>query len=126
MLMFCHGDGGKRDDYALLMATEKPEMFGRTKFREAHIGHTHQTRLEEKHGVRVRVIPSLSPADDWHSENGFVGNLRSAEAYFWNKKEGLVGTAIYNDDCQPPLITKRTLVDPESCLLPQTSTQYLQ
>ena len=97
MLMWSHeGQVGKRSDYPLLMATEQPQMFGATKFREVHTGDLHQVRLEEKHGVRVRILPSLSAADDWHSEHGFVGNIRSAEAYIWNKKEGLIGTATYS------------------------------
>ncbi len=96
MLMFTHGDKGKRNDYPLLMATEQPEMFGRTEFREVHCGHTHQVKLDEQHGVRVRVLPALCAADDWHAEQGFVGNLKSAEAYIWNKEEGLVGTAVYS------------------------------
>lgn len=109
MLMFTHGDKGKRQDYPLLMATEQPEMFGTTRFREAHTGHTHMTKLDEQHGVRVRVLPALCPPDDWHSENGFVGNLRNAEAYIWNKEEGLVGMAFYCDNAQEPIQTKREL-----------------
>ena len=106
MLMFTHGDKGKRQDYPLLMATEKPEMFGSTRFRECHTGHTHMTKMDEQHGVRVRVLPALCPPDDWHAENGFVGNLRSAEAYVWNLDEGLVNLAFYNDDAHPQIITK--------------------
>jgi len=109
MLMFTHGDKGKRTDYPLLMATEKPEMFGSTKFRECHTGHTHMTKMDEQHGVRVRVLPALCPPDDWHSENGFVGNIRAAEAYVWNKDEGLVGMAFYNDEAQPAITTSREL-----------------
>jgi transposase len=97
MLMFTHGDKAKRNDYPLLMATEEPGIFGETKFREAHTGHNHMTKMDEQHGVRVRVLPALCPADDWHAENGFVGNLRSAEAYIWNQDEGLIGTAIFTD-----------------------------
>jgi hypothetical protein len=97
MLMFTHGDKGRRADYPLLMATEEPEMFGKAKFREAHTGHTHQTKLEEKHGVRVRILSALCPADDWHAENALVGNLRSAEAFIWNGVQGLIGTALWTD-----------------------------
>lgn len=97
MLMFTHGDKGKRNDYPLLMATEQPEMFGRSKFWEAHTGHNHMTKVDEQHGVRVRVLSALCPADDWHAENGFVGNKRSAEAYVWNKEEGLIGIAIHSE-----------------------------
>jgi DNA repair exonuclease SbcCD nuclease subunit len=95
MLMFTHGDKGKREDYPLVMATEEPEMFGATFWREAHTGHRHQVRTSENHGVRVRILPALCAVDDWHSENQFVGNIRSAEAYIWNGSEGLIGTASY-------------------------------
>lgn len=96
MLLFCHGDRSRREDYPLLMATEEPEMFGRTAFREAHTGHLHQTRVQEFRGVRVRILPALSGIDAWHSENGYVGNIRATEAFVWSAQEGLVGTAYYN------------------------------
>lgn len=96
MLLLTHGHKGKRDDYPLLMATEEPEIFGATKFREAHTGHMHTTQLIEKHGVRVRILPALCPPDSWHAENGFVGNLRTAEGYIWNKDQGLVGIVLHN------------------------------
>lgn len=110
MLMFCHGDREKRGDLAGIMAAEQPAMWGVTKFREAHIGHLHQTRTEEKNGVRVRILPSISPPDAWHSEQGYVGNLRSAEGYIWNAEEGLIGQVFYTDDGQKPITTKREIV----------------
>jgi predicted phosphodiesterase len=108
-LMLCHGHQGKRADYPLQFATERPDIFGSTKYREVHTGHTHQTKLDEQHGVRVRVLPALCPPDDWHSSNGFTGNLRSAEAYVWNREEGLVAQFFFNDDAQPPVNTKYTV-----------------
>ena len=96
MLMWTHGDEGKRLDYPLLMATERPEMFGVTKWREAHTGDKHHVRLEEQHGVRVRTLPSLCQPDDWHSRKALVGSILSAEAYVWNKEDGLIGTATYS------------------------------
>lgn len=98
MLMWSHEAAIKRlrDDYPLLMATEQPEMFGVTRFHEVHLGDIHQVRLEEQHGVRVRVLPSLCPPDEWHSSKGFVGNIPSAECFIWSKVEGLVGTATYS------------------------------
>src|SRR6185437_7298527 len=70
MVMFTHGHKGKRQDYPLLMATEQPQMFGSTKFRECHTGHNHMTKLDEQHGVRVRVLPALCAPDDWLATNG--------------------------------------------------------
>lgn len=98
MLMFTHGDKGKRTDYPLVMATEEPEMFGRTVHRECHTGHTHMTKLDEQHGVRVRVLPALCPADDWHSQNFFIGNKRCAEAYIWSKEEGLISIVFHTEN----------------------------
>lgn len=92
-LMFTHGDRGKKTDWPLLFATEQPKMFGSSSWREIHVGHTHRTGLEERHGVRVRISPALCPPDAWHSDNQFVGNLRGAEAYVWHKTEGLVNVA---------------------------------
>jgi hypothetical protein len=100
MLLFTHGDKGKRPDYPLMMATEQPQMFGRTTFREAHTGHLHQTQVQEWHGVRVRILPSLAGADAWHAEHGYVGNLRAAEAFVWSATEGLVATAYYTVPAQ--------------------------
>lgn len=97
MLCFTHGDKGKKNDYPLVMATEEPKMFGDTIYRECHTGHTHMTKLDEQHGVRVRVLPALCPADDWHSQNGFVGNKRSAEAYVWDKEEGLISLVFHTE-----------------------------
>jgi hypothetical protein len=95
MLLLTHGDKGKRQDYPLLMATEKPAMFGSTVHREAHTGHLHQTRVQEHHGVKVRISPALCPADAWHAENAFVGNAMAAEAFVWHREEGLVSLALY-------------------------------
>lgn len=97
MLCFTHGDKAKKTDYPLIMATEEPEMFGRSLFRECHTGHTHMTKLDEQHGVRVRVLPALCPADAWHSENGYIGNKRSAEAYVWDRNEGLISVVYHTE-----------------------------
>lgn len=94
MLLFTHGDKGKRADYPLLMATEQPDMFGQTRFREIHTGHFHQTKVEEKHGIRVRILPSMTATDAWHSENMYVGNLRATEAFVWDSEMGLVATVL--------------------------------
>ena len=94
MLLWTHKPA-KGDSLPLLMATERPEMFGSTVHREAHVGHLHQLRVSESMGVRVRVSPALCPADAWHSENLFVLNKRAAEAFVWHPEDGLVSMAVY-------------------------------
>lgn len=98
MLMFTHGDKGKKTNYPLLMASEEPEMWAATTYREAHCGHLHKTSTEvdEFYGVRTRISPALCPADAWHSEQGYVGQGRGAEAFVWDKEQGLVNMAFFS------------------------------
>lgn len=88
-----HGEKEKMKDLPLIMAAEVPELWARTKFREFHLGHWHQLRetISESSGVRVRILPSLSPADAWHKGKGY-SQLRAAEAHLWHPKEGNVGS----------------------------------
>jgi hypothetical protein len=95
MLMFCHGDKGKKIDYPLLMARERKEMWATSEHREIHIGHTHESKVAERLGVKTRVSPALCPPDAWHAENMFVGNARGAEAYVWHREEGLINLAVW-------------------------------
>jgi hypothetical protein len=90
MLMFTHGDKEKTATLPLIMATEQPEMFAQTKFREAHLGHFHKEMLNEYCGVKTRFLPSICPTDDWHKMMGY-SHLRAAQAYIWNKEYGLEG-----------------------------------
>lgn len=96
MLMYTHGNAGKLDQYPQTMAAEQPEMWGATKWREAHTGDKHHRRLLEFRGASVRILPSLRPPDAWSSENHFIGSVRAAEAFVWNAEHGLVGTAAYS------------------------------
>lgn len=96
-LGFTHGDKGKKADFGLWMATEKPRDFGESKFREIHIGHTHGLKVDEKFGVRVRTFAALCPPDAWHSAEHFVGNLRQAEAIVWNKEAGRIAEFIHTE-----------------------------
>ena len=79
------------------MATERPQDFGETLFREIHIGHTHGLKVDEKFGVRVRTFAALCPPDAWHSGNMFVGNLRQAEGIVWNKERGRIAEFVYTE-----------------------------
>jgi hypothetical protein len=95
MLLFTHGSEERHEDLPLMMATDQSEMWGRTIFREAHVGHLHHTRMNvkavgEKMGVRVRILPSLCPTDAWSRMRGYVNSLRGGEAFVWDGRHGLV------------------------------------
>jgi hypothetical protein len=95
MQMFTHGDKGNRNDYRLLMATEQREMWGRAKFCEIHTGHLHQDKVNEKFGVKQRILRALCPPDQWHANSAYTGNQEGCDGYVWNKEEGIISVASY-------------------------------
>lgn len=97
LLTLVHGHEGKQQDYGAWQASANPAAYGRTKFREIHVGHKHKSALDEKFGSRVRTLSALCPPDAWHSGNLFVGNIRTAEAFVWSKERGLIAQFYHNE-----------------------------
>lgn len=101
LILFTHGDKEKHDQLPLIMATEQPELWGKSKHREVHTGHFHSKKnvffdaISEHAGVRVRILPSLSENDAWHASKGYTPS-RSAEAYIYHPSQGVVGYVSYN------------------------------
>lgn len=89
LLGYTHGHNEKHGDLAMLMAQEARTDWGDTSFREWHMGHLHKEWVDEKFGVRSRIMPALCPADSWHTENGFVQNTRGARGYLWRESGGI-------------------------------------
>lgn len=90
LIGFAHGDKAKADALPLLMASERPDLWAASKHREIHIGHWHKHAVNEYNGTVVRTVKALSATDAWHSENGYVGNARGAEAFVFDAEKGLV------------------------------------
>ncbi len=94
-----HGtkSGGRKkkpDDAPLIMASEVPELWGETEFREMHTGHLHSYSVMEKMGVRVLVLPSLAPSSAWSYAEGYK-HLKEAQAHLWHKEKGKILTTYY-------------------------------
>ncbi len=98
MIGYDHGDGMPLDRLPLIMATEKPDLWAKSVYRHYRVGHFHKKKQlkwvgsDTFNGVEVTVLPSLSGTDKWHYENGFVNNLRTAEAALWNRDSGYAGS----------------------------------
>jgi len=96
MILLTHGRDEKMSDYPLLMASEEPEMWAKTKFREVHLGEIHHKKevnflsTEEYKGVTVRYMRSLSAPSNWAYTKGFVSSLRAGEAFIWSEDNGLI------------------------------------
>jgi len=97
LIGFTHGKDEKILDLPLIMASEAPDLWAATKYREWHLGHIHHKKeikwvsIQEQKGATVRFMRSLTPPDGWHHQKGYVGNTRSGEAYVWHRTDGLIG-----------------------------------
>lgn len=100
LIGFAHGYWEKLSDLSNLMPVEEPEKWAASTYREFHTGDKHHTKeyqsdfrlkAEEFHGVLVRILPSITVADGWTVDRGFVGARRAAQAFLYHPTEGLKG-----------------------------------
>ena len=95
LIGFTHGDNEPAASLPIIMATEQRSAWAETLHHEWHLGHFHARQkkvfqaVADQHGVIVRVIPSLCPADAWHKSRGYQG-ARAAEAFFFDPTAGCV------------------------------------
>jgi hypothetical protein len=94
LIMYDHGEI-KPEEYPLIMATERPDLWSRTKYREVHTGHLHHQIVKCYRGVKVRFLPSLASHSDWEKSKGFGGNPE-AMSFVWNKDDGLISINLVN------------------------------
>ncbi len=97
LLGFTHGSEEKLQDLPTIMMSEVDgETLAKAVWREWHLGHWHKKRelkfmpLDEFGGVRIRILPSLCAADEWHALHGYR-HRKSSEAYLWHKDEYYLG-----------------------------------
>ena len=106
-IVWHHGDKLKPEQLAMLFADAYPDLWAGTTYREVHQGHLHHSRdgemraTDESNGVRVRLLPSLVPADEWHEKHRYRA-LREAQALEWDDLDGLIATRRYH-----PRVTQR-------------------
>lgn len=94
MICFSHGYLEKHSQLPQLAAVEQPAMWAATTYREWHLGHLHHESVKEYMGTNVRILPSLTGADRYHHDNGYVGSKRSAQAFRFHEVNGL--EAVFN------------------------------
>ncbi len=86
MIGLCHGHLEKHDKLPNLAAVEQPAMWAATTYREWHTGHRHHRSAVEHMGTVVRILPSLSGADRYHHDNGYVGAKRIAQGFLFTEE----------------------------------------
>jgi len=66
-----HGHNTKYGDLGPIMATDRPEQWGRTTNRYWYVGHVHHHQSKEYHGCTVESFRTLAGKDAWHSAKGY-------------------------------------------------------
>ena len=72
LLGIVHGHQTRDNDLNSIMATEKPEDWGKTRYRYFYRGHHHQDKLTELRGCKVEQFRTLAPADAYASGGGYL------------------------------------------------------
>lgn len=71
LLGVTHGDTAKGRDLLGVMAADRPEDWGQTKFRYFFHGHLHESGKKEMPGLLVEWFRTLAPADAWAAGEGY-------------------------------------------------------
>jgi len=88
--MDTHGDTCPWSDLAMNFANLNGTLWGNTDWHEVNTGHKHVTKTKpvglstNEGGAMLRISPSLSPQDAWHSKYHYHGTP-GAESYIYNK-----------------------------------------
>lgn len=82
-----HGDKAKPAEIPLIMADERPDLWGKAKFRHVLTGHIHRDTKLEKRGVIVESFQSPVASDAWHASMGYRAG-RSVQAITYHKDQG--------------------------------------
>jgi predicted phosphodiesterase len=93
LIGFTHGEKEKNRLYEI-MHQEARKLWGKTKYSEWIVGHYHKSYMDEKGGVRKRVVSSITGTDAWHYESGY-NSLSAAQAIIYNENQ-LGPYAIYH------------------------------
>jgi len=96
MFGFAHGDKEKKkiSQLPLFMAEEQPQMWANTKWRKFYCGDLHHNfeyqflKKKDQPGASVEFLRSVGQSDQWHSDHGWIGVPKTAEASIWHKEEG--------------------------------------
>lgn len=90
LLGFAHGYYEKKDQLPFLMSNECSKEWSTTKYREFHLAHIHSEKVEEKGGIVFRWLPSVTSADTWSKECGYVMATKRSYSFVYDHDKGLI------------------------------------
>lgn len=85
------GTKDKPSGLAALVPVEARTLWAQAKYVEVHAAHFHTEQVcEEINGVIVRRISSPTAPDTWTYESGYIGAVRKAQTFLYDKERGLM------------------------------------
>jgi hypothetical protein len=97
VLFFHHGHKRKVSNVSEVFASQFREMFGRTKYAYAHMGHLHHIDVKENSLMIVEQHRTLAPADAYSARGGWLSG-RDAKVITYDKRFGEVSRLTINSD----------------------------
>ena len=99
-IFYNHGDANLKRTKAS-MAAEFYEIWGKTIYRELHLGHLHkEVTVDDESGMITRRIGSPCATDAWHYTNRFIGAIKKHQIFIWDKNDGLQEIRYLNMDAK--------------------------
>lgn len=84
-----HGHGAKPAELPLIMASDQPEAWGRTRHKHWWTGHIHKGTKLDVQGVIVESFRVLPPTDAWAANRGYRG-ARNMTSIVYHREHGEV------------------------------------
>lgn len=89
-IFFHHGHKAKFAQLEPVMISKYRELFGRTEYSYAHVGHLHHQKIEESRNMVVEQHRTLAAKDAYASRGGWYSK-RSANVITYSKRFGEIG-----------------------------------
>ena len=96
-LFFHHGHKRKISNVSEVFVAKFREMFGRTKYAYAHMGHLHHLDVKENQMMIVEQHRTLAPADAYAARGGWLSG-RDAKVITYHREFGEVSRLTINSD----------------------------
>lgn len=96
-LFFHHGHKRKPENIHDVFAAKYRDIFGRTKFSYAHMGHMHNSQVRETKLMVVEQHRTLAAPDAYASRGGHMSG-REAQVITYHKEYGKVGTVVISPE----------------------------
>lgn len=96
-LFFHHGHRRKVENVSEVFAAQFREMFGRTKYAYAHMGHLHSLHIKENNLMIVEQHRTLAAADAYAARQGWLSG-RDAKCITYHREFGEVSRLTINSD----------------------------